>query len=200
MLHAALIALVSAAGTVCPADAAGWEDRRARLVQRFASAAKAAYLSGHSAERAALEAAVLDGQDDLRACAAAAPRCLARTSRFFAAAAPRFAPGHDLGFAADDLTYYAATTAATAIPAALADPELLRAVSDPARLGEARAYLDRFPFMTLQFRSRHLGTPDQSSARGRLLIVVPGEPERWVQFGYGEEAPYAVWTLAGAAR
>lgn len=37
-----------------------------------------------------------------------------------------------------------------------------------------------------QYRSQHLTTPDSSAVFGRVLVVVPGDPERWVQYGVPE--------------
>ncbi len=121
-------------------------------------------------------------------------RCHARIKEFVENAHQHLVQGHHLGMKVSDAEYFAANKALTAVPEVFRSKEFLTLVSDVRRLDEAKEYLrtvnrgmpaDR-QMIFLSFRSRHLGTPDAPSAMGRLLVIVPGNPERWVQFGWGE--------------
>ncbi|HSS52520.1 MAG TPA: cytochrome c [Thermoanaerobaculia bacterium] len=112
------------------------------------------------------------------------------------AAALGQSPDHELGFAVPDRQYFAETRGLVQIPDFLTTRSFLRAVSREETLARAKSYLrqlneKRGPSEQLVFfsyKSRHLGTPDSDESYGRLLVVVPGNPEqgvpeKWVQFG-----------------
>jgi mono/diheme cytochrome c family protein len=52
---------------------------------------------------------------------------------------------------------------------------------------------------SFSFKSQHLGTPDNDQAFGRLLVVVPGNPEKWVQYGVPEELRQSVRNVSVVA-
>jgi hypothetical protein len=106
---------------------------------------------------------------------------------------------HELGFEVTDETYFAQTSAFTAIPEFLLTPAFLKAVRAFETLPQAKALLRemnaaRAPneqLLFFSYDSRHLGTPDNPDSFRRLLIVVPGNaaqrtPEKWVQFGIAD--------------
>jgi hypothetical protein len=105
-------------------------------------------------------------------------------------------PDHELGFLVPDQQYFAETRQFVEIPEFLLDPAFLRYVSRYETLGRAKAFLRQLnstrsaseQLIFFSYKSRHLGTPDNDSSYGRLLIVVPGNaekgtPDKWVQFG-----------------
>jgi hypothetical protein len=103
-------------------------------------------------------------------------------------------PGWQLGFNVPDAQYFRDTGAWTDVPAELQDQTLLQAFSDPARIDEGLKILENLnaalppekKMIFFRYTSQHLATPDESQVYGRVLIVVPGDPERWVQFGVPE--------------
>lgn len=100
-------------------------------------------------------------------------------------------PGHGLGFRVPDAQYFEETSQFTSIPDFLLTSEFLKLVSSAETLEQAKAILakqnEKRPLdqqlTYFSYRSRHLGTPDSPQSFGRLLIVVPGNPVKWVQFG-----------------
>ncbi|MEA2206121.1 MAG: hypothetical protein QOE77_2897 [Blastocatellia bacterium] len=105
-------------------------------------------------------------------------------------------PDHDLGFTVSNAQYFAETSQYLEIPKFLLEQDFLKAVSRYETLDRAKAFLrllneQRSPenkLIFFSYTSRHLGTPDNDNSFRRLLIVVPGDPERglpekWVQFG-----------------
>jgi len=105
-------------------------------------------------------------------------------------------PGHELGFEVTDGEYFQKTKNLVSIPDFLLTPELLKAVRHYETLPQAKAILrtinasraENEQLLFFSYESRHLGTPDNDNSYRRLLIVVPGdpeknEPEKWVQFG-----------------
>src|SRR5215510_13640331 len=98
---------------------------------------------------------------------------------------------HELGFEVPDKLYFEETRQFVQIPDFLVSQNFLRSVSRYESLNRAKAFLRelnnaRAPSDQLLFfcyASRHLGTPDNDDSFVRLLIVVPGNPEKWVQFG-----------------
>ena len=102
--------------------------------------------------------------------------------------------GFELGFNVPDARYFRETSQYTSIPKELLQQDLLRAMSSPelipnaleilARLNEARPVESKYLFF--KYTSQHLPTPDDSQVYGRILIIVPGNPEKWVQFGVPE--------------
>lgn len=105
-------------------------------------------------------------------------------------------PDHELGFNVPDKQYLAETRQYVQIPEFLSDQSFLRSVSRYETLPQAKSFLRRLnsrrqageQLIFFSYKSRHLGTPDNRQSYGRLLIVVPGNPEKgvpekWVQFG-----------------
>jgi hypothetical protein len=105
-------------------------------------------------------------------------------------------PGHELGLIVPDKQYFAETRQYVQIPEFLMAQAFLRSVSRYETLDRAKSFLrllnsTREPsdqLLFFSYKSRHLGTPDNDNSYRRLLIVVPGNPERgvpekWVQFG-----------------
>jgi hypothetical protein len=105
-------------------------------------------------------------------------------------------PDHELGFLVPDKQYFAETRPYVEIPEFLMDQRFLRDASRYESLDRAKAFLrelnsTRAPddqLIFFSYKSRHLGTPDNDDSYRRLLIVVPGNPEKgipekWVQFG-----------------
>lgn len=105
-------------------------------------------------------------------------------------------PDHELGFIVPDKQYFDETRQFVEIPDFLLDQVFLRYVSRFETLGRAKAFLrqlnskrdDAEQLIFFSYKSRHLGTPDNDTSYGRLLIVVPGNaerglPDKWVQFG-----------------
>jgi hypothetical protein len=98
---------------------------------------------------------------------------------------------HELGFEIPDKQYFEETRQFVQIPQFLMAPSFLRSVSRYETLDRAKAFLrqlnqSRQPsdqLILFSYTSRHLGTPDNDDSFERLLIVVPGNPEKWVQFG-----------------
>ena len=103
---------------------------------------------------------------------------------------------HELGFEVPDKVYFAETETFVTIPDFLLNPEFLQAVRRFETLPKAKAWLrainatrsNEKQLLFLSFESRHLGTPDTDDSYRRLLVVVPGDPDRnipekWVQFG-----------------
>ncbi|MGH9968832.1 MAG: hypothetical protein ACREBG_13600 [Pyrinomonadaceae bacterium] len=108
-------------------------------------------------------------------------------------------PDHELGFMVSDKQYFAETRQYVEIPEFLMDQSFMRSASRYETLERAKSFLrqlnsNRAPSEQLIFfsyKSRHLGTPDNDNSYWRLLIVVPGNPERgvpekWVQFGVSD--------------
>jgi len=101
--------------------------------------------------------------------------------------------GHGLGMPVTDAEYFASTSVMSSVPTVFASPEFLEAASRDDGFESAKVLLrtlnERLPdegkVLFFSFRSQHLGTPDNGGAMARLLVVVPGNPERWVQFGSG---------------
>lgn len=106
---------------------------------------------------------------------------------------------HELGFEATDQVYFAETQKFVTIPDFLLQPEFLLAVKRFETLPTAKALLrtlnEQRPngekLLFFSFESRHLGTPDNDFSYRRLLVVVPGDPqkavpEKWVQFGIAD--------------
>jgi len=108
-------------------------------------------------------------------------------------------PDHDLGFTVPNSQYFREANEYLQIPEFLLDQEFLKAVSRYETLDRAKAFLrllnekrppsDQLIFFS--YTSRHLGTPDNDGSFRRLLIVVPGNPEKrraekWVQFGVSD--------------
>jgi hypothetical protein len=115
---------------------------------------------------------------------------------FVAAASLDRQPDHELGFLVPDEQYFAETRQFVEIPEFLLDPTFLRNVSRFETLGKAKAFLRQLnlhrepsdQLIFFSYKSRHLGTPDNDTSYGRLLIVIPGNvetnrPDKWVQFG-----------------
>lgn len=105
-------------------------------------------------------------------------------------------PDHELGFVVPDKQYFAETRQFVAIPEFLLNQTFLRSVSRYETLERAKSFLRQLnskrdpaeQLIYFSYKSRHLGTPDNSSSYRRLLIVVPGNaakgvPDKWVQFG-----------------
>jgi len=105
-------------------------------------------------------------------------------------------PDHELGFVVTDKQYFKETEQFVQIPDFLLDQDFMKAVSRFETLGRAKGYLrqlnaKRSPadqLIFFSYTSRHLGTPDNDASYGRLLVVVPGDPQeglpdKWVQFG-----------------
>jgi len=104
-------------------------------------------------------------------------------------------PDHELGFVVPDKQYFAETRQFVEIPGFLLSQTFLRSVSRHETLGRAKSFLRQLnstrepseQLIFFSYKSRHLGTPDNSSSHHRLLIVVPGNakgvPDKWVQFG-----------------
>lgn len=121
--------------------------------------------------------------------------CVPNLARFVTVQQQRFLPGHGMGMAVTDDAYFEQTGHLTAVPDALLDQDFLAQVSEVTMLAQAKAYLHglnatRQPQQQLvfySFVSQHLGTPDHSGALGRLLVVVPGPVERFVQFGWSQD-------------
>lgn len=98
---------------------------------------------------------------------------------------------HQFGFNVEDLKYIKDTQKLTSIPRILKNQKFLNALSPPLNLDQAKHYLEitnkklsqKDRLIYFSYISRHLGTPDNEDAFGRLLIIVPGEIEKWVQFG-----------------
>jgi hypothetical protein len=103
---------------------------------------------------------------------------------------------HELGFEVPDKVYFAETGTFVTIPDFLLNTEFLQAVRRFETLPKGKAWLRAInaarpkekQLLVLSFESRHLGTPDTDDSYRRLLVVVPGEPDRnipekWVQFG-----------------
>lgn len=108
-------------------------------------------------------------------------------------------PGHELGFAVPDKQYFDETRQYVQVPDFLMSQDFLRSVSRFETLDRAKAFLRRLnaerspsdQLVFFSYTSRHLGTPDNDDSFVRLLIVVPGNPERgvpekWVQFGVSD--------------
>jgi mono/diheme cytochrome c family protein len=120
---------------------------------------------------------------------------------------------HELGFEVTDETYFAETSAFTAIPEFLITPAFLKSVRAFETLPQAKTLLramnaaraanDQLLFFS--YESRHLGTPDNPDSFRRLLIVVPGNaaehtPEKWVQFGIADpQRPASVRNISVVA-
>jgi hypothetical protein len=102
--------------------------------------------------------------------------------------------GFALGFNVPDATYFRDTESLTAVPEPLRAPELLALLSEPAHVNEGIAMIEKLnealpleqKMIVFKYRSQHLTTPDESRVFGRVLVVVPGNPERWVQYGVPE--------------
>lgn len=100
-------------------------------------------------------------------------------------------PDHELGFEVPDKQYFEQTGQYVQIPDFLLTPSFLRSVSRYETLDRAKAFLrelnnTREPsnqLLFLSYTSRHLGTPDNDDSFVRLLIVVQGNPDKWIQFG-----------------
>lgn len=105
-------------------------------------------------------------------------------------------PDHDLGFVVPDEQYFAETRQYVEIPEYLLAQSFLRLVSRDETLNQAKAYLHQLnaqraaddQLIFFSYNSQHLGTPDNDNSFERLLIIVPGNPEKsvpekWVQFG-----------------
>jgi hypothetical protein len=115
-------------------------------------------------------------------------------------------PDRELGLLVPDKQYFTETRPYVEIPAFLQTPAFMKAVSSYETLPRAKSLLrqlnsTRGPSQQLIFFSyvsRHLGTPDNPESYRRLLIVVPGDPEKgqpekWVQFGIPDRgAPASV--------
>jgi hypothetical protein len=127
------------------------------------------------------------------------PQLSRRHRTFFdyvAAASLDRQPDHELGFLVPDEQYFAETRQFVEIPEFLLNPTFLRYVSRFETLERAKTYLRQLnskrdpsdQLIFFSYKSRHLGTPDNDASYGRLLIVVPANPEKnqpdkWVQFG-----------------
>lgn len=105
-------------------------------------------------------------------------------------------PDHEMGFNVPDKQYLAETRQYVQIPEFLMSQSFLRSVSRYETLAQAKSILRQLnserrsgeQLIFFSYKSRHLGTPDSKQRYGRLLIVVPGSPEKgvpekWVQFG-----------------
>jgi hypothetical protein len=105
-------------------------------------------------------------------------------------------PDHEMGFNVTDKQYLAETEQFVQIPEFLMDQSFLRSVSRYETLAQAKSFLRRLnsarrsgeQLIFFSYKSRHLGTPDNKQRYGRLLVLVPGNPEKgvpekWVQFG-----------------
>ncbi|HEY3135857.1 MAG TPA: hypothetical protein VGL29_07495 [Blastocatellia bacterium] len=100
-------------------------------------------------------------------------------------------PDHELGFEIPDKQYFEETRRYVQIPDLLLAPSFLRWVSRFETLDRAKTFLRQLnnsreaadQLIFFSYTSRHLGTPDNDDSFVRLLIVVPGNPEKWVQFG-----------------
>jgi hypothetical protein len=105
-------------------------------------------------------------------------------------------PDHELGFVVPDGQYFAETRQFVAIPEFLLSQTFLRSVSRYETLKQAKSFLRQLnstrdpseQLIFFSYKSRHLGTPDNSSSYRRFLIVVSGNaasgvPDKWVQFG-----------------
>ena len=104
------------------------------------------------------------------------------------------------GYRISDASYYEKADSITVIPAELQTPALLEDVTRFGRLSRAKSYLEGLnhsrsedqKLIFFSYTSQHLGTPDNVEAFGRLLVVVPGNPEKWVQYGVPEFPRQAV--------
>jgi hypothetical protein len=105
-------------------------------------------------------------------------------------------PDHELGFLVPDQQYFAETRQFVEIPQPFLSQPFLRLVSRYETLESAKSFLRQLnltrdpsdQLIFFSYKSRHLGTPDNTSSYRRLLIVVPGNsgkgiPDKWVQFG-----------------
>ncbi|HUS11945.1 MAG TPA: hypothetical protein VMZ30_15880 [Pyrinomonadaceae bacterium] len=105
-------------------------------------------------------------------------------------------PDHELCLNVSDKQYFKETRQFVEIPSFLLNQTFLKYVSRYETLGRAKSLLRQFntnrspseQLIFFSYKSRHLGTPDNDASYRRLLIVVPGDPEKgmpdkWVQFG-----------------
>jgi hypothetical protein len=120
----------------------------------------------------------------------AAHPALQRLARFSAALAAEADPARSFGLQITDRAYLADHRDALALPPLLRDPSFLAHLREPAGYADALAMIEAENatappaerWTTLLYQSRFLATPDETT-HGRLLVLVPGPPDLWIQFG-----------------
>jgi hypothetical protein len=167
-------------------------------IDAFVQAARAAYESDKALP--AYESLLDEIVAQLKRCHLSEDKYFSRRYRVFIeyvqAASLVRQPDHELGFNVPDKQYLAETRQYVQIPEFLMDQTFLKSVSRYETLAQAKSFLRRLnskrqfgeQLIFFSYKSRHLGTPDNRQCYGRLLIVVPGNPEKgvpekWVQFG-----------------
>jgi hypothetical protein len=170
----------------CPKNLADWDALKLQYATALASAGRSPVAASQQffaiAESCAAEGAVI-------------PACIQPLRNFAAEITGMTKTPSLLGFNVSDAQYFKDTASMTDVPSFLQTPELLQALSDPDQIPQAilklqQLNLERTPtdqLLFFRYRSQHLATPDRSHVYGRVLVIVPGNPEKWVQFGIPEK-------------
>jgi hypothetical protein len=133
--------------------------------------------------------------------------CLRNLSTYVNAISLRTTKRYLSGYRISDVSYHHKADLMTEVPAELQAPALLDNVTQFGGLARAKDYLMRLNgskaedqrLIFFSYKSQHLGTPDNDKAFGRLLVVVPGNPEKWVQYGVPEFPRQAVKNVSVVA-
>lgn len=130
--------------------------------------------------------AVAKRAGELRAC----PRLPANLRRFAAALSQQARRRFRFGFSISDRAYVQRSRVATALPPLLGSQRFLQLMKHPDGYAQAlrliqnantrRARHERWS--AVFYQSRFLRSADERTY-GRLLVVVPGAPIRWIQYG-----------------
>ena len=180
----------------CPTSSQEWATWRRQMARDLVRAMRGIFdLNTRSVESAApVVREWKNCEPEATRAAASVQSCPDNLSTYMHALWLRTEKGYRGGYRVSDASYYEKADAMTAIPAELQAPELLRQVTQFGRLARAKSYLQRLnqsrpddqKMVFFSYRSQHLGTPDNIEAFGRLLVVVPGNPEKWIQYGVPE--------------
>ena len=130
--------------------------------------------------------AVAERARKLRVC----PRLAANLRRFVAAVSQQARRRFRFGFSISDRAYVQRSRVATALPPLLGSQRLLQLMKHPDGYAKALRLIQhantrraqREHWSAVFYQSRFLRSADQRTY-GRLLVVVPGAPIRWIQYG-----------------
>ena len=179
----------------CPASPHEWGIWRTRLSTNLTRAMREIYRSGNLVKHAR---PVVDEwnkcDSEMNHTASTVQTCLKNLSTYVNALSLRTAKHYLSGYRISDASYHQKADRMTDIPAELQSPSLLENVTTFGGLSLAKGYLeglnraksDDRKLIFFSYKSQHLGTPDNDKAFGRLLVVVPGNPEKWIQYGVPE--------------
>jgi hypothetical protein len=176
----------------CPTSPREWGLWRTQVSTDLTRAMRETYRSGNLAKN------VRPVVDEWHKCdvemnrtTVAVQTCLRNLSTYVTALSLRTTKQYLSGYRIPDASYHQKADRMTEIPADLQAPALLDNVTKFGGLSRAKRYLDGLnqsrsedqKLIFFSYTSQHLGTPDNDKAFGRLLVIVPGNPEKWVQYG-----------------